>query len=222
MNQLHQPTIYPITSGNTTNSTSPESQEFRSILELVQAAANAQLPYIQIREKKLTARVLFELTRQATQIALNSTLKVLVNDRFDIAISAGAQGVHLTSQSLTTEAVRKLCGDDFVIGVSTHSLDQVRRARDEGANFAVFGPVFETASKICFGPPQGLEQLASVVRHVQGFPVLALGGVAIDNLADCFRAGASGVAGIGLFDNRDRVENLVLMIRRAYDSLKQH
>lgn len=141
-------------------------------------------------------------------------MKVLVNDRFDVALAAGAAGVHLTSQSLSTQIVRKTCGEQFIIGVSTHSVSEVRAARDGGADFVVFGPVFETESKRGFGPPQGLAQLEMVVRDVAPFPVLALGGVAPENVVDSFSVGASGVAAIGMFDETESLEETVATIRR--------
>lgn len=155
--------------------------------------------------------VLFELTKQC--IALHP--RVLVNDRFDVALAAGAAGVHVTSQSISTSEVRRICGDEFIIGVSTHSLDEVLVARDEGADFVVFGPVFDTASKRSYGPAQGLAALAKVCEV--GLPVIALGGVALENVEACFRAGASGVAGIGMFSDLEKLEDTVAEVRRAHD-----
>jgi thiamine-phosphate pyrophosphorylase len=211
LNQLQPPLIYPITSGLTTNSTTSDSPEFRSILSFTEHAATAGISFIQLREKCLSARVLFELTKQCVE---RGSVKVLVNDRFDVALAAGAAGVHLTSQSLSTQIVRKTCGEQFIIGVSTHSVSEVRAARDGGADFVVFGPVFETESKRGFGPPQGLAQLEMVVRDVAPFPVLALGGVAPENVVDSFSVGASGVAAIGMFDETESLEETVATIRR--------
>jgi thiamine-phosphate pyrophosphorylase len=163
-----------------------------------------QIPLFQIREKNLPARKLYELVSRAVEITRGSATRLLVNDRFDLALATGADGVHLTSVSLPTRVVREVCGPEFVIGVSTHSLDEARAARDNGADFCVFGPVFETESKRSFGPPQGLERLKEVVAGVPGFPVLAIGGVSIDNAESCFAVGASGFAGISWFNAPDR------------------
>jgi thiamine-phosphate pyrophosphorylase len=95
------------------------------------------------------------------------------------------------------------CGAEFVIGVSTHSVEEARAARDGGADFVVFGPIFSTESKLAFGPPQGLDKLRDVTLALKGFPVLAIGGITLDNIATCLSAGASGVAGITLFNNPD-------------------
>jgi thiamine-phosphate pyrophosphorylase len=108
--------------------------------------------------------------------------------------------VHLTTRSLPASVVRQACGEDFLIGVSTHSLETALDARAEGADFVVFGPVFETESKRAFGPPQGLEKLREVTSGLTGFPVVAIGGVNLENVEECFKAGASGVAAIRLFN----------------------
>ena len=123
---------------------------------------------------------------------------MLVNDRFDVARAAGADGVHLPSNSLPAQVVREICGDDFVVGVSTHSLEEARTASKAGADFVVFGPVFATGSK----QPQGLEKLREVTSALKGFPVVAIGGIDQNNAADCSQAGASGIAAIRLFATR--------------------
>jgi len=147
--------------------------------------------------------VLYELVTRAVKITRGSLTRLLVNDRVDIALAAGADGVHLTSASLPAPVVRRICGPEFLIGVSTHSLETARDARDSGADFALFGPVFETDSKRGFGPPQGLNKLQQVTSELQSFPVVAIGGITLDNAESCFAAGASGIAGIRLFDAFD-------------------
>lgn len=198
---LPVPIIYPITSGKTSPQTTPDDPQFSEILRLVRAAADADVPLFQIREKSLHARVLYELVARAAEITRGSTTRLLVNDRSDIARAAGADGVHLTTQSLPAEVVRSLFGADFLIGVSTHSLDEARAARAGGADFVVFGPVFETESKRAYGEPQGLSKLAEVVRELSEFPVVAIGGITLDNIDECFQAGASGIAAIRLLND---------------------
>lgn len=147
--------------------------------------------------------MLYELTTRALAISKGGTTRLLVNDRFDIARAAGADGVHLTSRSLPTKVIRSIVDEDFLIGVSTHSLETAQQARHEGADFVVFGPVFETPSKQVFGEPQGIEKLRQVTSELPGFPVFAIGGIDLGNIADCFRAGASGIAAIRLFQTTD-------------------
>ena len=215
---LPRPILYAITDGTTTSQTTPEPLELNSeglefnsevrdfayILDLTRAAVSRQIPLLQIREKRLPAGLLYNLVSRAVEITRGSSTRLLVNDRFDVARAAGADGVHLTSASLPARVVRELCGPDFLIGVSTHSVEEARAARDGGADFVVFGPVFETESKRGFGPPQGLEKLQQVTSELGNFPVLAIGGVTLDNADRCFTAGASGFAGISWFSKSDR------------------
>jgi thiamine-phosphate pyrophosphorylase len=198
------PIVYPITSGNTT----PDQ-----ILRLVRAAVDEEVPLFQIREKSLPARMLFELVARAAELTRGSQTRLLVNDRSDIARGAGADGVHLTTQSLPVEVVRKIFGAEFLIGVSTHSRDEARAASAAGADFVVFGPVFETESKRGYGPPQGLDKLAAITRELGEFPVVAIGGITLENTGECFRAGASGVAAIRLLND---AENLSSIVNRIY------
>ena len=174
--------------------------ELASILRLVEVAVSRKIPLFQIREKRLSTRVLYALVCQAVEITRGSSTRLLVNDRFDVALAAGADGVHLTSVSLPARVVREVCGAAFLIVVSTHAVEEARRARDGGADFVVFGPVFETESKRAYGPPQGLLELERVTSELQGFPVLAIGGVTLDNAESCYAAGASGFAGISWFN----------------------
>ena len=208
LRQLSPPILYPITSGTTTPQTTPDDPQFAQILQLVRAAVDAEVPVFQIREKLLPARVLCELVERAVAVTRGSRTRLLVNDRSDVARAAGADGVQLTSNSLPARVVCEIYGSEFVIGVSTHSVAEARTARAGGADFVVFGPVFETESKRAFGPPQGLDRLREVTHDLKGFPVLAIGGVTLENVAACFAAGASGVAGITLFNNPENFRAL--------------
>jgi thiamine-phosphate pyrophosphorylase len=203
---LTRPIVYPITSGSTTSKTIPDDPQFTHILYQLEAAIEAQVSLFQIREKALSTRVLYELATQAAKMTRGTATRLLVNDRFDVARAAGADGVQLTSVSLPPQVVREICGAEFLIGASTHSLETARAARDGGADFIVFGPVFETESKRAYGPPQGLAKLQQVTNALRGFPVIAMGGSTLDNAAECFGAGASGIAGIRLFDVLNRSE----------------
>jgi len=210
-------TLYLITQGATTERTTRHSPEFQAVLAQVTAAVAAGIDLIQIREKNLSARVLFELTERVMALVQDTQVKVLINDRADIAIGARAEGVHLRADSLDAGLVRKTFGPGLLIGVSTHSADEVRTARDAGADFVVFGPVFETYSKQSYGPPVGLEELARVTGTWTDFPVIALGGVSVDNARDCLRAGAAGIAGIGMFSDPGGLAAVTAKIRSRQD-----
>jgi thiamine-phosphate pyrophosphorylase len=211
--RLQPPHLYLITSGKTTAQTTPASKDFASVLELVRAAVAAGIDLVQIREKNLSASVLYQLTLSAAAITRTSPTKLLVNDRSDIAFAAGADGVHLTVRSLPAGVVRRAFGAEFLIGASTHSMAEADVARRGGADFVVFGPVFATSSKTDYGKPVGLASLAQLALGLAPLPVLALGGLEIANVADCIQAGAGGIAGISMFSDPQRLVEIVKDVR---------
>lgn len=210
---LQPPAIYLITSGETTTATRSQSEEFTRILGIVAAAVRARVNLLQLREKSLTASVLYELTTRAAAITRGSATRLLVNDRADVARAARADGVHLTTRSLEAHTLRRAFGDSFLIGVSTHSMTEARAARDARADFATFGPVFETVSKRVYGSPVGLAQLNEAAHALSPFPLLALGGITLANAAAAIGAGASGVAGISLFNDPHNLDATVRALR---------
>lgn len=165
----------------------------RPLDEVLTAAARAGTGAVQLREKDLSARELYALGLRVQAVLTSYKLPLLINDRVDVALALDAAGVHLAGHSLPTARARRLLGDQKLIGVSTHHVEEARQAAAEGADFVVFGPVFATPSKMAYGPPQGLRQLAEVVRQVS-IPVLAIGGIDQTNLPQVVQAGAYGVA----------------------------
>jgi thiamine-phosphate pyrophosphorylase len=209
---------------------SDEATRRQRLLEKIAEAARAGVEYIQLREKDLPIRELESLAQQAMGVlnqlrTKNRELRtaLLINSRTDVALAAGADGVHLRSGDISAEEVRAIwrtahvgtaalgcpaqrsyadavASDKqrpVVIGVSCHSSAEVAHAAASGATFAVFGPVFEKGT----ADPKGLEVLREACRH--GIPVLALGGVTLANARSCVDAGAAGIAGIRLFQEND-------------------
>ncbi len=201
---LANPIIYLITKGDATPANFDDAS--RQILGIVSVAVEENIPLVQIREKYLTAKLLFELTAKVVEITNGSTTRVLVNDRADIAAAARANGVHLTSLSLSAEVIRETFGREFIIGVSTHGIDEAGRAVAGGADFVVFGPIFETPDK---GAATGLVELSEVCDKLNAFPVLALGGVDRENYRSVLDAGANGFAAIRSMNDPTELRGIV-------------
>lgn len=158
----------------------------------------SRVDWIQIREKDLQGRLLFDLVQRALALPNPRQTKILVNGRVDVALAAGASGAHLPSRSPPPDRWRAIMPPGFLLGVSCHGEDEVRAAEQEGADYVVFGPVFTPLSKSTALPNAGLEALARAAAAVR-IPVLALGGITRERAAACIAAGAAGVAGISMY-----------------------
>jgi thiamine-phosphate pyrophosphorylase len=210
----NQPIVCYVTDRNSLNPAAAQTGA-SNLLENIRTAVEAGVDWVQIREKDLPARELLELARQAVQMAAErgganpGPARIIINDRLDVALAAGAQGVHLGHESLAAGEVVRWCraGNapaDFAIGVSCHSLEEAREAQSAKADYIFWGPIFETPSKLQFGAPQGLVKLAELCRAVPNMKVVAIGGVNAENAASCIRAGASGIAAIRMFQESNR------------------
>jgi thiamine-phosphate pyrophosphorylase len=167
----------------------------RPIEAVVAAALDGGASMIQVREKDLDGSPLLRLTETILGVAAGRA-PVLVNDRLDVALAARAAGVHLPAAGLDVGAVRRHVGRKVMIGRSVHAVREARAAEREGADFVLFGPVFETASKAAYGPPQGVEALRRVAEAVR-LPVWAIGGITSETARALRGLPIAGVGAIG-------------------------
>jgi thiamine-phosphate pyrophosphorylase len=188
------------------------AQQRKALLGRIEDAACAGVDYIQLREKDRSPHDLERLACEAVRAVRDhsTATKLLINSRTDVALAAGADGVHLPAGESDASEVRALwirCSNHKpLIGVSTHSTADVRYAQAHGADFVVFAPIFEKVQTGTLGI--GLEALRVACAEVRGFAVLALGGVTLPNARSCIEAGAVGVAGIRLFQRGDVFETV--------------
>jgi thiamine-phosphate pyrophosphorylase len=181
---------------------------------LLRDAAGAGVDRIQIREKDLEGRALTRLVLEALQAIRGTRATLFVNDRIDVALAAGAQGVHLGRSGIPPDVARRIAGDDLVLGVSTHTLEEVMEAQERGADYLFFGPVFPTASKIAWGPPAGIPKLEAVLRMAR-VPVYAIGGISGENVERLRGLPLAGVAMISAFVRAPSIPDLVRRIHGA-------
>jgi thiamine-phosphate pyrophosphorylase len=199
---LEKPLICLITEGIATEENF--SEQSARVLNLVRIAVETKISIIQIREKKLSARSVFLLARDAACIAENSDTKILVNDRADIALAAKAGGVHLTANSLSARIVRLCFPKKFIIGASAHTIEKVEEAKLQGADFAAFSPIFFTPDK---GEAKGLDALREVCKKLKPFPILALGGVDETNYREVLQI-ADGFAAIRFLNDTENLRRI--------------
>jgi thiamine-phosphate pyrophosphorylase len=181
---LNQLRVYLVTDRRQTNG--------RPLIDVVEQALQGGVRAVQLRERDLDTRSLLHLAHGLRVLTHRYGALLLVNDRIDIALASGADGIHLPAESFGVKDARTL-GPDLLIGVSTHRPDEVAAAEAAGADFVVFGPVFDTPSKRPFGPPAGLEALAEAALGAR-LPVLAIGGITGERVRDVRESGAAGVA----------------------------
>lgn len=187
-------------------------------LDWLAALGRAGVGAVQIREKDLDDRALFDLVRRARSLLPPAT-RLLVNGRLDVAVAAGADGAHLPADGVPLAALRRRFGPGVLLGRSTHRPEEVEAARRDGADYVTFGPVYPTPGKASYGTPPGLAGLAAATARNggAGIPVYALGGVTLPRLAEVAAAGAAGAAGIRLFQDPDELPRLVAAATAAFE-----
>ena len=197
--------LYLITDRNQTNG--------RPLLDVVKAALEGGVRMIQLREKDLSGKELFNLAKEFRELTNQFGAKLLVNDRIDVALAVGADGVHLGHQSISVQDARQVFKtssliphpSSFLVGVSTHSLEEALNAQSDGADFITFGPVYYTPFKAIYGEPLGIENLKKVAKAIN-IPIFALGGIKRENVGEVLNTGAYGVSMISAIMSADDVK----------------
>jgi thiamine-phosphate pyrophosphorylase len=178
-----------------------------SLIACIRRALDWGVDFIQIREKDLSERALYELTCRVVSLSRATKCRILVNGRADIALAAGAHGVHLPSTGLQAPALRSWLPQNFYIGVSVHSTYEIGRACAQGVDYILLGHLFSTESKQGYGPPLGLNFLRKACTSAAA-PILGLGGIRPEFVAPVLDSGAAGIAGISLFQKSTEFNRL--------------
>ena len=203
---FHLPRVYPITDARLAGISQAEQ-----VLRLAEGGATL----VQLREKNLSSREFFLDAEEALRVARRRGVKIIVNDRVDIALELNADGVHLGQDDLPPEAARRLLGDEAVIGFSTHNPEQAVIAAKLPVDYLAVGPIFSTYTKRNPDPPLGLEGLRTIRAAIGGIPLVAIGGITAENAAKVLATGADGVAVIGsLFSSGADIKANLERIRR--------
>jgi thiamine-phosphate pyrophosphorylase len=164
-----------------------------SMYMTIETALEAGVRAIQLREKDLSVRQLFDMAVWMRELTQEYGAKLFINDRVDVALSVGADGVHLGVNSIPADAARRISGDKLLVGVSTHSIEEAEAAKNEGADFITLGPIYETPSKLKYGRPVGVDSIREVKSRIS-MPVFAVGGIKPDRVKEIMDAGADGIA----------------------------
>ena len=188
--------------------------------EAVRLALEGGVKAIQLREKDLPVRGLLALARELRIITRQFGAKLFINDRVDVAVTVGADGVHLGHQSMPADAVRKVVGTGLLIGVSTHSAEEAIAAQAGGADFITFGPIFETPSKAGICTPVGAAAIRSLKNEIK-IPVFGLGGVKSGNMLQVMSAGADGIAMISAIFAADDIRKTAAAFDKALTAISK-
>ena len=205
---FHLPRVYPITDTNLSGLSHAEQ-----IDRLIAGGATL----IQLRDKHAAPRDFYRQAEAALQIARAHNVRLIINDRVDVALALGADGVHLGQTDMPVEAARRLLGESVIIGISTHNLEQAELAANMPVDYVAFGPIFKTSTKENPDPIAGLEALRAVRTIVGALPVVAIGGITLANAEEAWRAGADAVSSIAaLVSDPSRIpENMRQMLAKS-------
>jgi thiamine-phosphate pyrophosphorylase len=192
----------------------------RSIAFVVEAAVRGGVTAVQLREKSCGARDFVQLGRELKKLLAPLQVPLIVNDRVDIALAIGADGVHLGQQDLDSESARRLLGPDAIIGLSIETIAQARAAAPLDVDYLGVGPVFATATKTDAAPPLGLTGLAQV-RAISRHAIVAIGGIGVENVRQVIHSGADGVAVVSAICAADDPERAARDLRQSIDAALQ-
>jgi thiamine-phosphate pyrophosphorylase len=185
----------------------------RDLLWVLEQALDGGVKAIQLREKDLGGKELFDLAEKTRELCIRYDARFLINDRIDVALAVDADGVQVGSASIPIDTARKLLGPRKLLGASTHSLGEAQQAEQNGADFILFGPVYFTPSKAVYGAPQGLAALKKIVEKIPS-PVYAIGGIKSENINDARATGVRGVALISAITNAENPKEATQRILR--------
>ncbi len=205
---FHLPRVYPITDTDLSGLSHAEQ-----IDRLIAGGATL----VQLRDKHAAPRDFYRQTEAALQIARAHNVRLIINDRVDVALALGADGVHLGQTDMPVEAARRLLGESVIVGISTHNLAQAELAANMPVDYVAFGPIFKTSTKENPDPITGLEALRTVRTIVGALPVVAIGGITVANAETAWRAGADAVSSIAaLVSDPSRIqENMRQMLAKS-------
>lgn len=182
---------------------------------VARAALRGGVDWVQLRDKAAPARETYHAAKAIAPHARRAGAGLLVNDRLDVAMAAGADGVHLAGKSLPPDVARALLGEGQILGISVHGLDEAKWAVEASVDYVTFGHVYPTSSKPGL-PPRGILELAEIVESVE-VPVLAVGGIDAGNVRNVLRTGCAGVAVISAIGGAPDPESGARRFRRALD-----
>ena len=205
---FHLPKVYPITDTNLSGLSHAEQ-----IDRLIAGGATL----IQLRDKHAAPRDFYRQVEAALQIARKHDVQLIINDRVDVALALGADGVHLGQTDMPVEAARRLLGERVIVGISTHNLEQAKLAANMPVDYVAFGPIFKTSTKENPDPSAGLEALRGVRTIVGALPVVAIGRITLANAEEAWKAGADAVSSIAaLVSDPSRIpENMRQMLAKS-------
>lgn len=193
----------------------------KDLISSVRRSIDGGVKAVQLRGKNLPAREILRIGERLRLLTSAYSVKLFINDRVDVAMILGADGVHLGQNSLPAGIVRKILGDSLIIGVSTHSLKEAKDAELGGADFITFGPIFATPSKVVYGPPVGLRRLVNLTGRIK-IPVFAIGGINMDRIQDVMKKGANGVAVISAILNSESVYDAAASMLNELSLCRHH